>query len=79
MTLLIDAGANVDARTFKGEAPLHWTAERGTATAVDVVFDAGADPRGRNAAGLLAFDLATENPEVVGKNPYCRLNDARLE
>jgi uncharacterized protein len=57
--LLIDAGADVDAKQRHGWTPLHSAAANGDGELVDRLIAAGADPAATNDDGKTAADLAT--------------------
>jgi ankyrin repeat protein len=58
--LLIDAGADVNARQQAGYTPLQAAAANGDAALVRALLKAGADPHAPNDAGATPADLATE-------------------
>ena len=58
MTLLIGAGASIDARSPNGTTPLMMAAHYGNAAAVKLLLDAGADAQLKNQLGLAALDFA---------------------
>lgn len=57
---LLDAGANVHARTCTAHTPLHLAADRGAVSAVKLLLDAGADPNA-TAHGRTPYGLARRN------------------
>ncbi len=86
VTMLIAAGANVDARDRFGQSPLHDAASYGVydfqeGHAGDCIFallDGGANPLARDAEGRTPWDLAQENDALRGSPAYWRLNQARF-
>lgn len=58
MSLLIDAGAMVNARSPNGTTPLMMAAHYGNSAAVKLLLDAGADAQLKNQLGLSALDFA---------------------
>ena len=44
LTALIDLGADVNARADNGATPLHWAAGSGSATAITILLERGANP-----------------------------------
>jgi len=77
--VLLDAGANLEARDEQGMTPLMLAARgHGNPDVLSVLLDAGADGTARNSAGQTAFDLAGGNDAIRGTDVYWRLNDARF-
>lgn len=58
MTLLLDNNAYIDAASPNGTTPLMMAAHYGTAAAVKLLLEAGADPLLKNAQHLSAIDFA---------------------
>lgn len=58
MQLLLDNFAYIDAASPNGTTPLMMAAHYGTAEAVKLLLEAGADPRLKNQQGLTAIDFA---------------------
>ena len=58
MGALIDAGANVNARSPDGETPLMLAAKEGNPDAVGLLLKKGADPKARTASGDSAISYA---------------------
>ena len=56
--LLLEHHAYIDAESPNGTTPLMMAAQYGTAAAVKVLLEAGADPKLRNKLGLTATDFA---------------------
>jgi ankyrin repeat protein len=76
ISLLIENGASLDAKTSEGKTPLHLAAERGRHNIFQLLLDAGADPSIKDfektptndklrGDGLTAIDLARKNPVSV--------------
>ena len=67
--LLLDAGADVNARQHGGYVPLHAAANRGAVDLVDLLLDRGADPGAAAEDGRRAVDFARErgHAEVVAR------------
>ncbi|CAG8264247.1 unnamed protein product [Penicillium olsonii] len=76
VSLLIENGASVDAKTSEGKTPLHLAAERGRHNLFQLLLDAGADPSIKDfeetptsdnlrGDGLTAIDRARKNPISV--------------
>lgn len=60
MQLLLDNNAYVDAASPNGSTPLMMAAMYGTAAAVRLLLEAGADPSLKNDLGLTAIDFAAK-------------------
>ncbi|HEX5936530.1 MAG TPA: ankyrin repeat domain-containing protein [Actinomycetota bacterium] len=58
--ILVDAGANPNARQSAGWTPLHAAAHNGDRATVELLLDAGADAAATNDEGRSVLDLATE-------------------
>lgn len=58
--LLVEAGANVDARQHGGFTPLHSAANRGVIEIIDLLLDRGADPAAAAEDGRRPIDFARE-------------------
>lgn len=56
--MLVEAGANIDARDTFGDTPLHTAAMKGYTDMVNALIDAGADPSVKNNDGRTPHDLA---------------------
>ena len=74
---LLDAGADLHARTEDGDTPLHRAASGGHAAAVAALLDAGADLNARDKKGRTPFDVIPEDSPLIGTPVYRRLKDAR--
>ncbi|MGB4584254.1 MAG: ankyrin repeat domain-containing protein [Rhodoferax sp.] len=58
MQLLLDENAYIDAASPNNTTPLMMAAHYGTAAAVKLLLEAGADPMLKNDLGLTAIDFA---------------------
>jgi ankyrin repeat protein len=72
MALLLDENAYIDAASPNGTTPLMMAAHYGSAAAVKLLLEAGADPTIRNQLGLTAIDFAyrvnrTEAAEMIAE------------
>lgn len=65
--LLLDAGADPNARQADAFAPLHGAAQNGDAAMLRLLIERGADPRAASAQGKTLLDFARESgkPEAV--------------
>jgi ankyrin repeat protein len=63
--VLLDAGAEVNAREHQGTTPLHEAAQHGDAELVRLLLERGADPSARLDDGRTAADLAAGDPETL--------------
>lgn len=71
---LVEAGADVNARSGAGYTPLHNAAQFADDPAViAALLDAGADTTARNAYGLVPWDYARDREELKGTHAYQRL------
>jgi ankyrin repeat protein len=77
--LLLDAGADLTARSEDGWTALMGAAGVGTAENVKVLLDAGADASVKDKDGKTAWDLAQDNEKLKGTDAYWMLNDARFK
>jgi ankyrin repeat protein len=69
VTALLDAGADLGARTPKGNTALHLAAYRGFVRTASLLLARGADPAARNDDGQTPAELAARN----GKEPVVKL------
>ena len=60
--LLLEAGADVNARHRRGHTPLHWACEQRHPDVARLLLDAGADVNARDEAGRTPLDLAMQLP-----------------
>lgn len=67
--LLLEHGANPNARNFVGMTPLYVAALEGAADCCQVLLEHGADVNAKDDDGETALDLATEN----GDSACCRV------
>lgn len=76
---LLDRGADIDARTERGDTPLHRAARSNENPAVvALLLGRGAAPSSRDAEGRFPADLAEDNDAIRGFDVYRRLNDGRF-
>ena len=61
LSILIDAGARIDAQDLNGATPLHRAVRTRCAAAVKLLLQLGCDPLIRNKSGSMAFHLAVQN------------------
>ena len=60
VAVLVDAGADVNARQRHGWTPLHGAAQNGTLASVETLLAAGADGAARNDDGVDALEIARQ-------------------
>jgi uncharacterized protein len=65
--LLIEAGADMEAKNRDGDTALIWALYSGKAEASQLLIDAGADVNVRNQMGKTAFDYAEKlgRPDII--------------
>ena len=79
MQLLLDAGANLEARNEYGCPPLMVAARNNeNAAVVQALLDAGAHATATNEDGETAWDLIQKNEALEGAPAYWALNDLRF-
>jgi uncharacterized protein len=71
ITLLLENHAYIDAESPNGSTPLMMAAQYGTASAVKLLLEEGADPLLKNQLGLTAIDFArrverADSAEIIG-------------
>jgi uncharacterized protein len=66
---LVEAGADVNARSEGGWTPLQLAASRGSVALIDYLLERGADPNARSDTGRTAADVADErsHPEAAAR------------
>jgi ankyrin repeat protein len=69
LKLLIDAGADVNAKNAQGQTALHVASQRGYNKIVSLLAERGADLMARDADGHSALDYATGIPNPRGPKP----------
>jgi len=69
LKLLMDAGADVNARNAQGQTALHVAAQRGYNNIVKLLAERGADLMAKDADGHSALDYATGLPNPRGPAP----------
>lgn len=79
VSVLLQAGAKIDAKTRNGVTPLHQAAGYGIPKIVASLLDAGANPTIKDKKGQTPWDYAKENPDLKGTDIYWRLNEARFK
>jgi ankyrin repeat protein len=69
LKLLMEAGADVNARNAQGQTALHVAAQRGYNNIVKLLAERGADLMAKDADGHSALDYATGLPNPRGPKP----------
>ncbi len=64
-TILLDAGANINAKDAEGNTPLHIAAKKGYASKVQYLLSRGANPAIKNNQGQLPVDLVPEPNQAL--------------
>ena len=78
--MLLDAGADLNARNNDDSTPLHIAARWGRNPAVIIaLLEGGADPKQRNDEGVLPYEWALKNKHFIGTEVLLRLKDASLK
>ncbi|MCY4048119.1 MAG: ankyrin repeat domain-containing protein [Hyphomicrobiales bacterium] len=78
--LLLDRGANIEARDKSEWTPLHHAADHGKAPAVmELLLDRGADGAARDNEDRTPFDRIKGNDSLKGSALYWRLNEAQYQ
>ena len=79
IAMLLEAGADLAARTEHGVTSLHRAAKLNESSApIIALLDAGANPKAQDKDGKTPFDLAKDNEALKGSEAYWRLNDERF-
>ena len=76
IAVLLDAGADIEAREYRGMTPLHVAADEGVPAVVAALLDAGADPKALDERERTPWDWARGRSDFVGTEAYRRLRDA---
>jgi ankyrin repeat protein len=81
LTVLLEAGAEVDAANRQGETPLHWAADHGRRDCLEMLLERGADVTRQDARGRTARNIAYENRQeaimVILRREETRLRKER--
>lgn len=64
ITLLLDSGADIDARDLSGSTALHYATAYGDEHAVKLLLDRGADIEAKNDAGKTPLGAGCEYPDT---------------
>lgn len=67
VAMLVDVGADLEARDYRGRTALHYAAVRGNKKAVELLLNHGADAGAQTTDGLTALDVARDkgHEEIV--------------
>ena len=79
MRLLMENDAYLDAESPNGTTPLMMAAHYGTAKAVKLLLEEGADPRIKNRLGLSALDFAMHGDDKLSDRKSTRLNSSHSQ
>lgn len=76
-SVLLKAGAHINARVAGGMTPLMWAAARNRSPeVVTALLDAGADAKAKDRQGRTAFDYAHQNANLRETDAYRKLEEA---
>ena len=77
---LLEAGADIKARSESGGTPLMWAAENDSNPAIiETLLEAGANVKAKDKGGTAVIDYAKENENIYKTKVYWNLNDALYE
>ena len=77
ITVLLQAGAHINARAAGGMTPLMWAAARNkNPEVIAALLDAGADTKAKDSQGRTAFDYAQQNASLKDTDAYGKLEEA---
>jgi ankyrin repeat protein len=76
---LLGAGADLMARAFFGETPLHWAAlcDPCEPDTIQILLSVGANSKAKDKNGKTPWNLAHQNKNLKNTRAYWALNDAR--
>ena len=77
--VILDAGADVNARNETGLTALMAAAKNSNPLTVEALLNAGADITLINEDGKTAWDFAQDNRRLKGTDAYLMLNEARFK
>ena len=75
ITILLDAGASLEARDRFDRTPLHCAVVSENPAVITVLLDAGADPKAESDEGKLPWDYAKDRGDLKGTEAYRRLRE----
>jgi len=77
ISVLLKAGAHINARVAGGMTPLMWAVARNrNPEVIAALLDAGADAKAKDRQGRTAFYYAQQNASLKGTDAYGRLEEA---
>ena len=76
LVVLLDAGADVNARDEFDPTPLHDAARNGNRPAIIALLEADADPNARDKLGMTPWDHAKSRETYNDSDAYRRLREA---
>lgn len=78
ITLLLEAGANIEAQNENGFTPLHYAAFFGRRSAIFTLLQAGANANAKNQWRKTPVDMIEEGMRLYGSLAWKRLRAAQL-
>jgi ankyrin repeat protein len=80
VTLLLERGADIEARDDGGNTPLMVAAEQSSTPAIlTLLLEKGADPLAEDKYGRRAIDIVQWNDDLKGTEAYWKLRDRTFD
>jgi len=77
ISVLLKAGAHINARVAGGRTPLMWAVARNrNPDVIAALLDAGADAKAKDSQGRTALDYARQNASLKDTDAYGKLEEA---